>query len=244
MALLNYKIVTPGPSGETTYEQFNTSLPHDVAAISELEAEGKTVTQEDPPTHNPSGNGGSQPYVPGTDRFCITTEAIPITPGSPVDPIDWSVGNPYITVIGDAVTLVGGAITFLKAGLYSVQAHLPGALLTGITGMRLAIGLNNEAADGADAGVPGGDTSSKANAATAEYVWAHEAGDIVHAALSSDGAGDPVTVGAICQVVRLSEIAPGNEFASSGRINSLPTSDPHAAGELWLDIATVKVSAG
>jgi hypothetical protein len=203
----------------------------------------RAVEWVDASAQAPHSGGGTQPYVPGTDRLAVTTSLVMVTPGD-LTTIDWSINNPYITVIGGAVTLVGGDITFLEDGLYHVQVHLPGDPLAGITAARLALSLINEAADGSDVGIVGGDATNKQNAGTAAYVWCHVAGDVVTAKITSDGTGDPVPVTTICQVVRLSLLAPGDEFVASDRLDSLPTSDPHVLGHIWLDTDTVRVSAG
>ena len=160
--------------------------------------------------------GGPTPYVPGSDRIIVQANTLTI-PHDVQTAIDWSHGSPFIFKVGTALDTVGADVVFVTAGLYAVQVHLPHGVADSNDAnahlkadLLLACGTQN--ADGDDAWSPAIATNADAvghqGAISTSYVWTQAAGATLQASITCTGAHDGLVESVVCQIVKLSNVAP------------------------------------
>ncbi len=153
-------------------------------------------------------------YAAGTDRLVARLTGVTFTAGQSTQ-IDWTDADGFQA--GTAVAVVGSRIQFLEGGCYSVQVAFPHGLIdpdtTETVPARLAVPLlGTEWADGDDASQTDGQTTAIAGF-SASYVYPQNAGDLLGASVTVDGAVDGVAASVFATIVKLSDVAAGDEFA-------------------------------
>lgn len=166
-----------------------------------------------------TAGGGSSAYAAGTDRLVARVTSMVVPHGVGQVAIDWTGSSKFQA--GTAVAVVGDTIVFVEGGCYSVEIHIPGGVYDDTdpdvkpsVDARLGVALDGtEWSDGADA-VQVGDIPSSLRCLGAKYIWCHNPGDsLQYVTLQVPGAVDGTVGNIFAQIVRLSDVVAGDEFA-------------------------------